>query len=1055
MEDAISFGLLRSAVEMGEAVTEAGAISAVAAFFRQSMDACAWAEEETTPPFSTKTSAPDSNVPFATAHGNEGGDGAASALPVASFPRGGRRAGPAAASQQFELVVSRGPGPDFSEHETRVASQAAVLLHQALARIRDRAAFSEARTALEDSLQGMEEASEGVAVLVKERERRAQHGAQQMSDVEEKHARAMSAAGERLNAARREAAQLRRQAVETGRSMAVIAAAANRVCRTVSSAVAVTAGRRGNDLAERGFVLPDDDEETSEVIAAVERAARNALRCSFARVVRRSSDEEAGAETSGRAAEAKGEKGRAVRHMPSSLSERQRAEAGPIRTATSGRCADGHKEEGKEANPATMQSSRSDDDETGAVEKLHVPIPCYGGSLVESLVLTIHGVSNDPPQLSEETNRTAASALAAFLGTALLALREKNRIVGLGRQVEADHQARAERQQAAAASTAAAEAEAHERGERAVAGMRTLVAAAQASQAKAAASASATRRAERHIDALRHLLSGLGDAANDHASVAGVVDRLASAVVPGCLGAVLLTPRRHKGPLVSFSPDPRSWVAATATPVSKTRHEVTYAERDRRGRRRVPKGFDRQWTGKVEEAAAEAAATGKTVCVTNNNNAAFPRGSGGDGGGSSSGGRVVVCFSPTVAVLPAAEFENIVGSDAAGGGSCNTPCLIAWMLFLRDAGDGMGDDAVGDKDCSESQWASVSLLTEPSIAADADVESASRPPPPPPPTLPLPPRVSTSMQAVVHAVGLALAAIATAAAAATHIHQQRPERSNAGGKRLIMSSLRGDDRRGRKPHRDKEEMKRLRDGTAALTDRVQMLEERAAGLRASEARSAAALARLQLTALERDRLVRRLEENAEEGGGNAASVVAGTARREAMQRGQERGGHPQPLAARSIDIRAATPQSSLSSRRWKEGGGGLTGALPPYSWELPTTVSANAQSCGLTGRRQRYGGAGVGIPRLATDDQNWFSDRNDIAGVKEREMRDGKAGGEAKTARPSTAFERSAVSVSPLLPPPLADASSAALQHMASIHARLSDSLKRSFLSATTTAARV
>lgn len=1021
-------------------MTEAGAISAVAAFFRQSMDACAWAEEkEASPPFSANTSAPgappllrfplcstDSNSPFGTAHSNIS-DGI-SALPVA-FSRGRR----GHATALLELVVSRGPGPDFSEHETRVASQAAVLLYQAVVRVRDRAAFSEAQNALEDSFRGMEEASEAVAVLVKERERRAQHEAQQMADVEEKHAEAMSAAGERLERARREAEKLRGQLVEAERSVAAIAGGAKGLCRTVSAGAAACGA---GDLAERGFGLPDD-EGGCEVIAVIERATRNALRCSFARVVQRPSAEN---EARPSVAAAEGESGRVVRRTPS-FSGRQRGEGGSASSDASGLYAD-DREEG-EANSDNEQSSS--DDETEAVGKLHVPIPYYG-RLAEPLVLSIHGVSN-PPQLFGEIDRTAASALAACLGTALLVLREKKHTLRLLRQAEADQQARAQRQQAAAVSKAAAAVEAQERGERAVAGMRALVAAAQASKAQAEASASATRRAERHTDALRYLLSGLGEAGNDHAAVAAVVDKLASAVVPGCLGAVLLTPRLDKGPFTSFSPDPRTWVTAAA---SRTSRGVTCSERDGRGRR-APKGFGRQWTGKVEEAAAEAATTGKAICVMSNNNNNNTDSCGRDGGdGGSSSGSWVVFFSPVVAVLPA-ESENIVGSSDAMCGSCNTPCLIAWML-CQSAGTGIGD-VVGDDECSEAPWASVSLLTEP-FTSIPDVEAASASPSPP-----LPPRVSSAMEAVVQAVGLALSAIAAAAATHTHRRQERSNNNALSARRRpssrtraqdvenarerLMMSLPGDNRLERKSHRD-EEMKRLRDGTAALTDRVQVLEGRAAGLRASEARSAAALARtradagalkgeLQLTALERDRLVRRLEET-DWGGGTAAvaaaAVVALAAGREVMQREQEERVRRKPLAARSIDSLAETP-SNLSSRRGQGGSsGGLTGAFRPY-WEPPTT-SINAQPCGLAGARQQYVGGGMDIPRVAAGDRNIFPNANNLAGVKESEIRDGEIGEEAKAE----------MSVSSLPPPP-ADASSAALQRMASVHARLSDSLKR------------
>lgn len=159
----------------------------------------------------------------------------------------------------------------------------------------------------------------------------------------------------------------------------------------------------------------------------------------------------------------------------------------------------------------------------------------------------------------------------------------------------------------------------------------------------------------------------------------------------------------------------------------------------------------------------------------------------------------------------------------------------------------------------------------------------------PPPTLP--PCVSAAMEGVAHAVGLAVSS-ATAGDDFDMIGHSRSAgfgsangrgglvaasfaggsitmdafRSRAGGNGLPFGGRSEEDTTSRD-----EDLARLREGTSALSGRVQTLEKRAAGLRASEARSAAALARaradamavkgqLQLAGLERDRLLSRLQE---------------------------------------------------------------------------------------------------------------------------------------------------------------------------------------------------
>ena len=235
---------------MGEAVTEAGAVSAAAAFFRQNLDACAWAEEPTPPPPGTTAASPGAppllkfpmlskKIQPAVGGLHSSDDDGLAAHPASSRGRWGSAAAAAAtasAPPPLELVVSRGPGPTFSEHEIRVARYAALLLAQALARISDRAALAEAQSALEDSVQGMQEASDAVAVLVEERERRSRLEARQGADVEDKHKKEVAAAGGALERARSEAEQLRGQLDAAGESLAAVSEATGDVCRAVAAA---------------------------------------------------------------------------------------------------------------------------------------------------------------------------------------------------------------------------------------------------------------------------------------------------------------------------------------------------------------------------------------------------------------------------------------------------------------------------------------------------------------------------------------------------------------------------------------------------------------------------------------------------------------------------------------------------------------------------------------------------------------------------------------------------------------------------------------------------
>lgn len=991
-------------------MTEAGAISATAAFFRRSMDACAWTEEHTPTPSSTNSSAPgappllrfylssaDPGLAFRTAFGSNSNNTIDDmSLPSASSSFPGGRSRPL--EVELELVVSRGPGPDFSEHETRVASHAATFLSQALVGIRNRAAFSEMKAALQESFRGMEEASEAVAVLVEERDRRAQREAKRTAELDEHRAGEIPAAAEELERARREAEELRRQLKGVCSAVADVGAACG--------AGDLAGAGAGDDTEEVGL---SDESGTGKVIAVVERAARDALCCSFARVVSRPFDEtEANAES-----ETELNEDRIARDaLP--LSQRQKGEGIRTPRATS----DAHGEDEENTLRHSYPKPISGNGGPGLAEQLQMHIPYYG-SPAKPLVLSIRGNSNATQGCFRSRDRVAvASALASCLGIALQVLHEKKHIRCLK-----------ERDEVAAACASAAEAEARTRGERAVAGMRALVAAAEVSKAQARAEAVAAERARQQTDALRHLLSGLDEAGRKgHAAVAGTVERLASAVVPGCGGSVLLTPRRHRSGgcsgraagaggdrRKSFSPDPRAWATATA---SRMQGAVAGSERFE---------CEQSWARMVEEAAVQAYSTGMTMCVTTDfaptrSSQGCRGGSGGGGGGDASRRSPVVCFSPVPAVLPvepkrlvngengrpgtpvssgrmrAAELQKkgvdgVTGSGVSSG-SVGTTGLLAWVLRF---------DAVETTDAGDDEGGSGSS----SDAVSPLSEAMSEPPSPPPPHLP--PRISSAINAVVHTVGLALLATDTAA----EIHG-RLERSNAFKKRrsssrharhvenltngVISSSTGPGDTRLVQSSRE-EELRRLRDGTAALADRVQTLEGRAASLRASEARSAAALARA------------RADVGAARGELELAELE--------LERERKKNAQATPTADYSGGVEGVF---GLCSSLRGERSGGVAGALRPSC--------ANNKQVGVLVASDTVGSTRLGWSHPASSAERVLFPHSNVAGTKESENRGGGADVAAIPSVSSPPFTRSG-------------ASSAALQHITSVHARLSDSLKR------------
>ena len=1035
-------------LKLGQAVTEPGAISAVAAFFRQKLAACAWTENAT-PAASTNATA----VPPVTAS-------ATGAPPLLRLPLGAsgatvaatagyREGAPAAPPRQsLDLVVSRGPGPAFSASETRIAAQAAALLRQALARIRDRDSLAEAEAALESSLRGMQEASEAVTVLVGERERRAQRQEQQRADAAAEHGRVLSAAGDKLARSRAEAEGLRRRLAEAEEAVTVVAAAANNLYRAASGSDGGVLGRGAGDgvrvregvgarVGEGGELEAKAGNrartEVGDLIAEVERAARKSLRCFFARVERASKDG---------AADPAADQGGEGEAFPGTLEPRRESLREPRR-----------------AGERSVNESRA------RKLKLRVPVPqCCDPATPLVLSLRRKSREND----FTEGDERLASTLAACLSTAMLALREKQRSLHCARIMEADRRARAGYEETAAAAAAAASAEARERRERAIAGTRALAAAARASEARAESVAEAAARAQRHTEALRHLLSGLGATGGDHAAVAEAVAERAAAAVPACVSAVLLTPRqgdrrggRHgTGPPrvdaacgggFVFSPDPRVWAACASE---------EHGQRASSGRNEGRRRKSGRWAEAIGRAASQAASSGKTVCVRDRG---VDSSLGTEAGASSP--VFVACFSPVHATVPtsASEIESktnaygakenlrpgvsggVVATNAVPGEQVEprcadrSVCVIAWMLFLH-AGVLDADEIVQSSTCSPPPAATTRSFAAPTTTAAAAAEGMMITTP-----AALPSRVSAAIEGVAHAVSLAVSSASGDCFDLSGKSRSASFGTASGWDGLVASSPTTgrfstiNARHSREGARHElflgggsegnfsrdEDLSRLREGTSALSGRVQTLERRAAGLRASEARSAAALARakvdamavkgqLQLAGLERDRLLSRLKETEDR-----------------AVRGQEGEGRRPLAAARSTGNRRDASPPAVPLLGWREEGGRTASAFLS-AWSPPSkertgmvqaVTSSARQGGGSRAVREVTVPGGVGTAAAATTSTEG----------KAAEAATDSGGGEA------TSHLDSPESV-------VADdtsSSSQALQRMASLHARLSDSLRR------------
>lgn len=974
---------------MGEAVTEAGAISAVAAFFRQRLNACAWTEEiHATTLFHSTANNERSKDP--------------TAPPLLRFNLrtfdsscSSDRNDEAPACGGLDLVVSRGPGPDFSEHETRVSAQAAALLSQALSSIRSRTAFAETKTALENSFRGMEEVSAAVSILVREREEREALHSQLYADLEGEHERAMSVAGEQFRRSRAEVADLRRRLGESEESTAAVAGIAKALFRI---AAADASGAAGTNHGGVGAAATFDG-ALAEMVGLVENSARKGLRCAVARVERLSEPAAAPA-AAGRAREVE-------------TDEHERAPAAEC------------------------------GDSDASADRLRVRVPSCDAT--EPPTMLLHAEARTRAFSAGE--KAAVTALAACLGTGILALRETQRRRELAEKAEADRHSRASRDRAKAAAAAAAAAEAKRRGERTVTGMRSLVANAEGCKRRADAEAAAACRAELQTDALRHLLAGLDGAGCGHAAIAAAVAERAVAVVPACTGVVLLTPRgpgsKGSGNTCAtggrrdasvFSPDPRAWATAASQAAGG-------GEASRRDKHAESWG----WAASIERAASDAATRGSTICVGD-------YGSAPDGAGA----RRVFCFSP-VPTLHSSRCDrraDVVGGNNEGerrsvsdglsgegggaelrrtapvsfdGDGDDPACVIAWAVSLSGLAADDGDAFGG------SFHADSSPLDSPATVVDDGTTSPR-----------LPKGVFAAMESAVHAVRLALSAADSAEDAAAAARDRRagdthPPAGMGGhswsGSKYTQRESRENRPSGESHKKSREaELKRLRQGTSALAARVRTLEKKAAGLRASEARSTVDLARaradvmaakgeLQLAALERDRLASRLGD------------------REAGR------GQVQPTWER---VRERPPRAA----RW---GCNRCDAVSPHCQAGRAAVATEADEedlsptnkdpCRLDRRSKQLGGV-------------WGEEKIEDAMHTPRKVGGGTAPVNSSAAAAvfdggtgvvsaidlGKTTQETALQATAGVPESAAGASSEALQRMASVHARLSDSLRRGIL---------
>ena len=929
---------------MGEAVTQAGAVSVAAAFFRQQMAACARIAEN--PPASSAE------------RSHEAYSSEASYL---RFPLGvcHEEHVLVSAGDIRELVISRGgAGPEFSPEEKLVCARAAALLDQALWRIRLQGALVETKTALEGSLRGMEEASTVVAVMAEGRKQRVEIHEQERAVLRQDHERALAAAGEELLRSREEVSELRRRLEGIEFSVSLVASAASDLCRV--AAIAGAEAKGGSDCLHRETVVTaqgSGDEEEAKMIALVEGAARRALRCAFARVEKKIYDA----------------------NFP--------AAAHSVQCGGRERSSDGFRQNSDDRRgvSANVVAGRKQ-----SVASFQVPVPLPQRDAEETMALSVR--SEDKGRIFGVVDNAMASALAACLGTAILALRAGWRLWELAKQANADREVRRERERAIETATAANTADARCRAERAAAGMRALITVARESKAQAESAAAGARRAKRQTEALWHLLSGLYFARRDHARVAAVVTERAAAAVPACERAALLTSRRDRrreklptasGDLdqaVSFSPDPRAWANAacgTNGGLNKERGDGV--------------GRGREWSATIERAAEEAVAAGRTVCVHDRV----------DGlAGNVAPSRRVFCFSPlsqSAATTsqpernPSAErdCENVrppsddpifrEGQTVSDEGGDNPAVFaIAWVLRVNDA-PSQGQDQHSGRGSNISGSRPIHIE---SIAA-----SSSSP-------LSLPKRVSTAIEGVGLAIGLALFPFRDG--------DRSFARRDACAEVSVRLQKRSRDHDARlqkeREFRDAE-LERLRRGTSALAARVQTLERKAVGLRASEARTSLSLARaeadamgakgeLQLVMLERDRLARRLNE-----------LRTGEGKRPPGREKTPWAARPSGNSGSSAALSSAVDLKSETTRFISD----------PYPAKSPSAgdgLEYFSSSSSGDGKQARV------VPLLSSP----RNVRVDNEAVESASQRHGGTG-----------------------------ASSEALQRMASVHARLADSLRRGF----------
>lgn len=769
---------------MGQAVTEDGAISAAAAFCRCSLAARAWAEDRdkscadvTLPsnPSADRTLTTEASLRetallrlalIAPPHNNE--DNAA----VSRHP--------------LVLVVSREPGPHFCRREIILAEQTAVILGQNLRRVRAGGKLGETKEALELSLRGMKEASTAVSVLVEDGTDRAQEEIERFVKLKEGYSRKLSKATEELGRVRNEADSSRRRLIDVQAATAVVADA---VISLYASVVPANTASPEKPQHEQGVRTGDDtngdgDNNAGDKVylgrdisprmgagrnlaEVIESAAGKALHCPVARVGRTTKH---AASVPGEPLHTSGtEGGEAV-----SLRRRHKL---PVvwsrRTGKGGLKTDGQME-AREAEHLFVPHCGHEEE---GFEELRVGMPYSEDNSDSTLSLSLHR-----PAISvrgfDVADEAIASTLVACLGIALFAVRPSHRVQDLSRLAQVDREGGKELGSWPAASFEKVQ----ERVKHSAVYTKATRPPSGMSKARVEAD-DATNRAEQHTAALRHLLAGLHGATEcNSAMVARVVAERAAAAVPGCIGAVLLTPRPKRrlrkaqrvGRTVAFSPDPRVWANVTAAAAeNNTRYGANLRVSDEfMSNERKTSARSRRWAEEVAEAAFRAVTTCRTthvdVDVRKDGRASA------DASADASPLGKVLCFSPIPpSTLDVHAFKAEGKETQAQPSSCdatlgqsgkksekqrmafdghlasslldspdvchrNLPCVIAWMC--NKSGKGALDARVQQDEMlvMPSAW-SLNLA----------------------PTLLLPRRVSRAIEGVVHAVGLALSTAST------------------------------------------------------------------------------------------------------------------------------------------------------------------------------------------------------------------------------------------------------------------------------------------------------